>query len=72
MVSLLCYMEMYLNLLSFFYIIKGSVKSFAPWDGLWGKEILSHTDEVIRVIEDAIFDIEKARFEGGPEDDNYT
>ena len=38
----------------------------------WGKEILSHTDECIRVIEDAIFDIEMARFDGGLEDSNYT
>ena len=38
----------------------------------WGKEILSHTDECIRVIEDAIFDIEMARFDSGLEDGNYT
>lgn len=38
----------------------------------WGKEILSHVDECIRVIEDAIFDIEMARFEGGLEGDNHT
>ena len=38
----------------------------------WGKEILSHTEECVRVIEDTIFDIEMARFEGGLEDDNYT
>ncbi|MCM1089590.1 MAG: very short patch repair endonuclease [Muribaculum sp.] len=38
----------------------------------WGKEILSHTDECIRAIEDAIFDIEMTRFDGGLEDSNYT
>lgn len=47
------------------------IKRFVLWGGTvlrsWGKEILSQTDECVRVIEETIFEIKLAEFDNSYE-----